>query len=271
MTDARQMQKNPIGVAHFSAIQLPPQEFVRQAAAAGFGSVGLRLYPAFAGAPYYELPRGSRAASEFRSLLDSEGMKVFDIEFFIVGPDFQAASVEHIVAAAADIGAKRLSACGDDADRSRLIENFNAFCQLAGRYGMAVDIENMGWRAVSSYSESAALVHACGQDNAGALVDAIHFFRNGGDVDEIDVDIVRHVQLCDVVGPPPKGAEDMMKEARSGRLAPGDGILALKDLIAKLDGKAAISVEVPLVGDTPASAHLRNLNLKTREVLQAET
>jgi sugar phosphate isomerase/epimerase len=271
MTDARQMQESPLGVAHFSAIQLPPQDFVRQAATAGFSSVGLRLHPAFVGAPYYELPQGSRAASEFRSLLDSEGMKVFDIEFFIIGPDFQTDAIEHIVAAAADIGAQRLSACGDDADRGRLADNFDAFCQLAGRHGMAVDIENMGWRAISSYSDSAALVHACGQDNAGALVDAIHFFRNGGDVDAIDVDIVRHVQLCDVIGPRPKSAEDMMKEARTGRLAPGDGILALKDLVAKLAGKAAISVEVPLVDDTPASVHLRNLNLKSREILRAET
>ncbi|UNK40123.1 sugar phosphate isomerase/epimerase (plasmid) [Shinella sp. H4-D48] len=271
MTHARQMHQSPIGVAHFSAIQVPPHEFVRQAAAAGFSSVGLRLHPAFAGAPYYELPQGSRAASEFRSLLDSEGMRVFDIEFFIIGPDFKASAIEHIVAAAADIGAQRLSACGDDTDRSRLADNFNAFCQLAGRHGMAVDIENMGWRAVSSYSDSAALVHACGQDNAGALVDAIHFFRNGGHIEEIDIDIVRHVQLCDVVGPAPKRSEDMMNEARTGRLAPGDGILALNALIAKLSGKAAISVEVPLVGDTPAPVHLRNLNLKTREILQAET
>lgn len=271
MTDVRQMQENPIGVAHFSAIQLPPHEFVRQAAAAGFSAVGLRLHPAFAGAPYYELPQGSRAASEFRTLLDSEGTRVFDIEFFIIGPDFKASAVEHIVAAAADIGARRLSACGDDTDRGRLVDNFNAFCQLAGQYGMAVDIENMGWRAVSSYKDSAALVHACGRDNAGALVDAIHFFRNGGSVDEIDVDIVRHVQLCDVAGPPPEGAEGMINEARAGRLAPGDGILALKDLVAKLSGKAAISVEVPLVADTPASAHLRHLNLKAREILRAET
>ena len=270
MTDARHTHRGAIGVAHFSAIQLPPQEFVRQAAAAGFGAVGLRLHPAFAGASYYELPQGSRAASEFRSVLDGEGIRVFDIEFFIIGPDFDAASVEHIVAAAADMGAQRLSACGDDADRERLMDNFSAFCELAGRHGMAVDIENMGWRAVSSYSQSAALVRACGLENAGALVDAIHFFRNGGNVDEIDAGIVRHVQLCDVAGPPPKTADDMMNEARTGRLAPGDGILPLGDMLAKLAGNAAISVEVPLVGETPASVHLRNLNLKTRKILEAE-
>ncbi|MDQ1223765.1 hypothetical protein QE432_005393 [Agrobacterium sp. SORGH_AS 745] len=101
MTDA--VKEPPVGIAHFSAIQLPPQQFVRHAAVAGFNSVGLRLHPAFPGAPYYELPQGSRDAMEFRTLLDSEGINVFDIEFFIIGPDFNAALVEHIVAAAADI------------------------------------------------------------------------------------------------------------------------------------------------------------------------
>lgn len=269
MNDAPNMRDASIGVAHFSAIQLPPARFARQAAAAGFNAVGLRLHPAFPGAPFYELPQGSQAASEFRAVLGGEGMKVFDIEFFILGPDFNAASVEHIVADAADIGAKRLSACGDDDDYERLIGNLTAFCQLAGRYGMAVDIENMGWRTINTYARSASLVDACKQANAGALVDAIHFFRNGGTISEINTDAVHHLQLCDVTGPAPSRPEDMVNEARAGRLAPGDGILALKDLVAKLAGKAAISVEVPLVGDASPLEHLKDLNLKTRRVLQA--
>jgi sugar phosphate isomerase/epimerase len=269
MTHAWDMEDPPIGVAHFSAIQLPPSQFVRHAAKAGFQSVGLRLHPAFPGAPYYELSQGSKAASEFRGLLDSEGMKVFDIEFFIIGADFDIASVEHIIAAAADIGAKRLSTCGDDVDRQRLIRNLTAFCQLAARYGMAVDLENMGWRAIDTFSKSVSLVRACGQDNAGALVDSIHFFRNGGNINEINTDIVRHVQLCDVVGPAPKRHEDMMSEARSGRLAPGDGMLPLHQLLDKLAGSAAISVEVPLIGDMNPLLHLTNLNLKTRQILQS--
>ncbi|MCE6076971.1 TIM barrel protein [Agrobacterium vitis] len=269
MTHTVNMKDIPIGVAHFSAIQLPPSQFVTQAPAAGFNSVGLRLHPAFPGAPYYELPQGSKAASEFRALLDGEGMKVFDIEFFVIDPNFNAASVEHIVAAAADIGAKRLSACGDDGNYERLIGNLTEFCQLAALYGMAVDVENMGWRAVNTYSKSAALVEACGQDNAGVLVDAIHFFRNNGNIDEINTDIVRHVQLCDVVGPAPKRPEDMVNEARAGRLAPGDGMLGLHELLNKLAGRATISVEVPSVGDMDPVVHLTNLNLKARRILQS--
>lgn len=268
MTDGKDVS---VGVAHFSAIHLPPAKFAKNAAAAGFNKVGLRLHPAFPGAPFYELPHGSRAASDFRSVLDGEGMEVFDIEFFILGPQFKAASIEHIVAAAADIGAKRLSACGDDGDQERLIGNLVAFCDLAARYGMAVDVENMGWRTIGTYGQSAALVQACEQPNAGALVDAIHFFRNGGDVNEINANVVHHVQLCDVAGPAPIVAEDMMLEAREGRLAPGDGALPLKELISKLAGRAAISVEVPLVGNADPQEHLKKLSLSTRKILQPDS
>lgn len=269
MTDSKPTLQKVLGVAHFSAITLPPSQFVRCAAKAGFNAVGLRLHPAFPGAPYYELPKGSKSAAEFRALLDSEGMSVFDIEFFVIDPQFDAAAVEAIVAAAADIGARRLSACGDDADRQRLVDNLGSFCTVAARHGMAVDLENMGWRTVSTYRESATIINDCAQTNAGVLVDAIHFFRNGGNINEIDRNIVRHVQLCDVSGAPPATPEGLINEARSGRLAPGEGLLPLHDLLAAVGDGAAISVEVPLVGTSDAKDHLRNLNLKARRLLRS--
>ncbi|NTD70429.1 sugar phosphate isomerase/epimerase, partial [Agrobacterium tumefaciens] len=87
-------------------------------------------------------------------------------------------------------------------------------------------------------------------------------------IDEINTDIVRHVQLCDVVGPAPKRPENMMTEARAGRLAPGDGILGLSQLLNKVAGHATISVEVPLVGDIDPLVHLTTLNMKSRKILQ---
>lgn len=53
--------------------------------------------------------------------------------------------------------------------------------------------------------------------------------------------------------------EEMIAEARGGRFAPGEGELPLKELIAAVDGCAAISVEVPLTGAAPPEVHLKNL------------
>ncbi|MBB2751993.1 UNVERIFIED_ORG: sugar phosphate isomerase/epimerase [Rhizobium aethiopicum] len=251
----------PIGVAHFSSIMLPPAEFAKIAKRAGFTRIGLRLHPAFPGAPYYELPVGSAAAGELKAVLAGEEVEVFDIEFFVIDPAFDASSVEATVAAAANIGARRLSVCGDDPDHARLLSNFSDFCVLAERYGLAVDIENMGWRVVKAFADGIDLVTEAGMENAGVLVDGIHFFRNGAALADLraNLDKVKHVQLCDVAGPAPTKPEEMIAEARSGRLPPGEGELPLDDLVAAVGAAASISVEVPLVGSMAPEVHLKHL------------
>ncbi|PDT35130.1 sugar phosphate isomerase [Rhizobium sp. M10] len=261
MAASRPKAALPIGVAHFSSIMLPPTEFAKIAGRAGFSRVGLRLHPAFPGAPYYELPVGSAAASELKAVLAGEEVEVFDIEFFVIDPSFDASSVEATLAAAANIGARQLSVCGDDPDHARLLSNFSDFCVLAGRYGLAVDIENMGWRVVKAFEDSIDLVRGAGMDNAGVLVDGIHFFRNGAALADLraNLDKVKHVQLCDVAGPAPTKPEEMIAEARSGRLPPGEGELPLGDLVAVVGTAASISVEVPLVGSVAPEVHLKHL------------
>ncbi|MBX4996535.1 sugar phosphate isomerase/epimerase family protein [Rhizobium lentis] len=261
MAAATSKSAPPIGVAHFSSILLPPAEFAKAAARAGFSRIGLRLHPAFPGAPYYELPAGGSAAGELKSVLAGEGVEVFDIEFFVIDPPFEASLMEATVAAAANIGACRLSVCGDDPDQSRLVSNLSDLCRLADRYGLAVDVENMGWRVTRTFQDSVSLVKASGARNAGALVDGVHFFRNGGTLASLRTETlwVKHVQLCDVAGPAPVTPEEMIAEARGGRFAPGEGELPLKELIAAVDGCAAISVEVPLTGSAPPEVHLKNL------------
>ena len=250
-----------IGVAHFSAISLAPSDFAKAAAGAGFSRIGLRLNPAFPGAPHYELPVGGRAAEELKAVLRGEALEVFDIEFFVIDPSFNASSLEPIVAAAANIGARRLSVCGDDPERSRLQSNFTEFCSLASGYGLAVDIENMGWRTVRTFADSVDLLKSSGASNAGALVDGVHFFRNSGTLTSLrdEIDRVKHIQLCDVIGPAPSTAEAMIAEARGKRLAPGEGELPLGELVAIANGAASISVEVPLSGSVDAEEHLKRL------------
>ncbi|MDC7742203.1 MULTISPECIES: sugar phosphate isomerase/epimerase family protein [Rhizobium] len=261
MAPATSKSARLIGVAHFSSILLSPVEFAKAAARAGFSRIGLRLNPAFPGAPYYELPVGSSAAGELKSVLTGEGVEVFDIEFFVIDPSFDASSVEATVAAAANIGARRLSVCGDDPDQARLASNFSDLCGLADRYGLAVDIENMGWRVIKTFQDSVGLVKASGARNAGVLVDGVHFFRNGGTLASLRTEIgwVKHVQLCDVAGAAPVTPEEMIAEARGGRFAPGEGELPLKELVAAVASSAAISVEVPLAGSAPHETHLKQL------------
>ncbi len=252
-----------LGVAHFSAIDVEPAKFVSMAAAAGFSSVGLRLHPAFPGAPYYELPVGSDAARDVKVRLDGEGISLYDIEFVVIGPDFDPAALTSMLAGASALGARRLSVCGDDPDRGRLVANFVALCDLAAAFGMGVDLENMGWRTVASFQDSLSIVQDAERNNGGALVDALHFFRNGGrtkDVSSAPQGMIRSIQLCDARGPAPITADQMVSEARTGRFAPGLGALPIASLMQVLPTGAAVSVEVPIHTSQAPEEHLRRLH-----------
>ncbi len=256
-----------LGIAHFSAIDVEPAKFVSMAAAAGFSSVGLRLHPAFPGAPYYELPARSDVAREVKNRLNGEGMSLYDIEFVVIGPNFDADALTPMLAAASALGARRLSVCGDDPDRGRLVANFVALCDLAAAFGMGVDLENMGWRTVASFHDSLTIVQESNRDNAGALVDALHFFRNGGrakDVSSAPEGVIRSIQLCDARGFAPTTADQMVSEARTGRFAPGLGELSVASLIKVLPAGAAVSVEVPIHSGQTPEEHLRHLYDATR-------
>lgn len=56
---------------------------------------------------------------DMRRRPSEEGFKVHDIEFMALDAAFQAESVSAMLESARERGAKRLSGCGDDPDRSR--------------------------------------------------------------------------------------------------------------------------------------------------------
>jgi sugar phosphate isomerase/epimerase len=248
----------PLGLAHFSVIQVPPLELVGLAASTGYSSIGLRLHPAFPGAPFYEVRAGSTTSTQMRQRLGDAGIRVYDIEFVTVGPDFVPASLARILEDASALGARRLSVCGDDADRGRLIANFAALCGLADQFGMGVDLECMAWRRVASIDAALEVVLCAAQPNAGLLIDALHLARTGGtphDLRRIPAPFMRSAQLCDAGARVPATHDAMIQEARSGRLPPGQGTLPLRELIAELPCGTTLSVEVPMKESDDAFAH----------------
>lgn len=248
----------PLGIAHFTCIGLAPVELARLAARVGYRRIGLRLHPAFPGAPTYAVPEGSAVGRELRAVLDGEGVAVHDIEFVVIDAAFEASTLERTLADAAALDARRLSACGDDPDRGRLVARFADLCDRAARHGLAVDLECMAWRRVAGLPDAVLVVEDAGRPNAGVLVDALHLTRGGGTpetVRGVDPVLIRHAQLCDAGLIQPDTSEALIAEARAGRLLPGEGALPLRRLLAVLPADVALSVEVPMDGSRPAEDH----------------
>jgi sugar phosphate isomerase/epimerase len=206
-----------------------------------------------------------------RARLANTGLSVYDIEFVTIGAAFEIERLKSAVDSAAELGAKRISVCGDDPDRQRLAAAFADLCDLAAGFGIGVDLEIMPWRQVGTIQDAVAVVRDSGRSNCGVLIDALHLLRSGGDPVDLRTlprHAIRSAQLCDAPAARPATTEGIIQEARAGRLLPGDGDLPLHRLLAELPDHTVLSVEVPNAGHPPEQ-HARRVSEAAHRTLSA--
>jgi sugar phosphate isomerase/epimerase len=260
----------PLGLGHFTFLDLAPHELIRLAGETGFAFVGLRLVPAMPGGLCYALPPGSRALAETRAAMAGEGVTVYDVEAVVVDETFAPEAVRPALEQAAELGAKRLNIAADDADEARLQANFDGLCDLAAEYGLGVDVECMAWRSVDTLAKCAALAALSGRANAGVLIDTLHLYRCGGSAAEIAAlpsGMVRPAQLCDAPAKAPATMEARIAEARGQRLVPGEGGLDLAAAVRALPQGTVLSVELPMASDDPPASRARRIFTATQALL----
>ena len=261
-----------LSLAHLSALHLSPPALVRAAASAGFDLVGaLRLTPTSDGIghPVLDDPPMRRATAE---ALDDTGVTVLDVEVFRLRAGTQVRDAVPLLEAGAELGARYLLCTVEDDDHARRASGFAALCEVASPYGLTCMVEPMVFSAVRTPAQARALLETAGDPVAGILVDALHLFRAGSgvaDVAALEPRLLPYVQLCDAAtaGPAPS-REAAVREAVGHRLAPGDGVLPLRELLDVLPPDAAISVEAPHpAAAVDPGAWLRHLADRTRELL----
>jgi sugar phosphate isomerase/epimerase len=238
-----------LGLAHLTALDLPPPELIRAASRAGFAAVGLRVHPAVAGGAAYPTRVGTAAHRDLAALLRAEGISLNDVEFIQLTPDIDIQAFRPMLEAASDLGAASVTVSGDDSDQARLTANFAALCDLTQPLGLRVDLEFMRWRVIGNLQSAAAIVRQAGKPNGAVLVDALHLHRSGGapaDLTALGPGTVRAAQLCDAGAAIPQNDAGIIAEAREGRLPPGQGVLPLREMLRALPAKIALSVEMPM-------------------------
>src|SRR5262249_3595698 len=124
-----------------------------------------------------------------------------------------------------------------------------SLCENAHEYGLHVCLEFAIYTGVRTLADAAGLVRKSGCANASVLVDALHFSRSGGtpsDVAQCDPSLFRYAQICDASASMSTQSADLIREARTGRLLPGEGALPLRDLVAALPATLPLAVEAPV-------------------------
>jgi len=260
-----------LSLAHLSELDLPPPRLIAAAAEARFNSVGLRTARAAPGAVEYPLATAAEQA-EIRSLIAATGVSVQYIELISLSETTRAADHRAMLETGAAIGATRLAVAGNSADFDVVADRMAAICDLAAPYGIAVDLEFMPFRAVRSFAEALDVVGRAGRPNAHVLVDALHVFRSSSRLDDIATTEPARLgtfQICDAPLSPP-APDQLVVEARTNRLLPGAGGLALRELLSVLPPDIPLGVEVPLAAQRPdlePKARLKLLADATRRYL----
>src|SRR5262249_2728554 len=224
------LMRRPISLAHLTVLDTTPPELVTVAAAAGFRMIAIRL-PATpsVGVPPYDILRDGPVLRETLLRLADTGVSVLDTEFLRFEPDRPVGVPEGFLEVSARLGAKNVLVMSAEPEEGRTLERFCDLCDRAAAYGRPRGLEFPLSPGVKTRATAAGVVAQSKRANAFVLVDALHFSRSGGvpaDVAQADRALFRYAQICDA-GPDMPGPGDtprLVREARTDRLLPGEGV-----------------------------------------------
>ena len=255
-----------LSLSPLTVLPCSPLEQIEAAAAAQFDAVGIRLVPVLS--TDIDVMKDAALQRSIVRALAAINMPVLEIEVVRVGPDTDVREFEPLLQFGADIGARNLAVTAlpraeyRKSDDARLAQRLAALGDLAMRYRIRPMIEFMVFRGIATIEDAQRLIGLAGHENLGICVDALHLQRSGGSpasLRGIDPESICCVQLCDAsaVAPP---VEEIPKEARFGRLYPGEGGLPLGELLAAVPPDIPLSVEVPCVARTDWTVSQRALH-----------
>ena len=268
------MTPTQFSLAHLTVLGVSPLDQIDIAAEAGYDFVGLRTTPVAAGEEVASLVGDSAMVERVQARLADSDVEVLDVELARLGPQDEPDELQGLLEAAAAVGARHVVGQLPDPDRSRAIDHFGRLCDLAGDFGLTVDLEFPSWMEVGDLDAAADVVAGVARPNAGILVDTLHFHRSGSSLAELaslPKEWFRFVQLCDAPVAIPPTVDEVIHDARAARALPGYGHLPLLELIETLP-VVPYSLEVPndVLRNELGTAELARLVLTTARQLLAD-
>jgi sugar phosphate isomerase/epimerase len=235
-------------LAALTALELSPPLLVEVASACGFEQVGLRLLAATPGGTAYPLMNDRDQLRETKVRLAATGISVADLEVVAFRPETVVGSFEPFLETGRELGARHTLVAAYDPDLGRFCDRFAEYCELTSRFGLTADLEFMPWTYVPDLNTAASIVEKVSSPAAGILVDALHFERSHGrleDLRKIPVVRMHYWQMCDGPAERPTTTEGLIHAAREERMFPGEGGINLVGLAREMPPNITISIEVP--------------------------
>lgn len=247
-----------LGIEAISVFGLPPVAYVTLAADLGCRNISTGLsafpynphdYPAFSLRDDAALRRDMIAALRSRGVTISLG------EGLTIRPGGDVRSYERDLDIFAELGAVRINTVSMDPDRGRTFDQFGVLAELAAARGLQTTTEFAPGLTVADLPTAVEAVRHVGRADFKLLVDTMHLVRSGSGAAEIaalDPGLIGYVQLCDA--PMAPRFASYFEESMFERVAPGEGGLGLKEVVAALPGGCVFSLEVPLRSEAEAGS-----------------
>jgi len=250
---------NRLGIEMLTLLGMPPVEHVKLAAALGCVSIstgltGLPLgpfgYPDVTLYPEWSLESDPAMRCEMKAALRDTGVHIGLGEGFRIRPDGDVRDRGAGLDIMAELGALRINAVSMEADMARTHDQLAVLADMVIERGMMFTVEFAPPNAINSLQSALAAVEHVGRGRCRILLDAMHFFRCGAtveDLEALDPELVGYAQLCDA--PLVSKGGTYMQEAMFERMVPGSGELPLRQWIAALPADVEIGLEVPRIRD----------------------
>ncbi len=230
---------------------MPPLEVVRLAGDLGCGHISGTLSPVPwnpCDFPSWSLREDQKLRRELRAAMADTGVSIYLAEGFVVRAGKDVRDLAEDLDIMQELGAVKVSTVCMEPDLPRGLEQLGLLAEMAGARDMGLTLEFAPPHPISNLGMALDAIRHTGRNNVQLVVDAMHFFRSGGSVDELaalDPGLIGYVQLCDA--PLVAVCDDYLQEACFHRLAPGDGQLPLKEFVAALPENQVVGLEVPNV------------------------
>jgi sugar phosphate isomerase/epimerase len=254
------MQRSEIGIEFISVLGLPPVQFVQLAQDLGCRHIGVALEPIVLakGCASWSMRTDLALRQSMVDALRDSGVSVSLGEGFIAWPSKDIREARADLDAMRELGAQQVNLIALDPDRARTFDQCAVFAELAGERGMGATVEFMPGLPIGNLATAGAAIRHAGKTNLRVLIDAMHFFRSGSQVEELaafDPVLIGHVQICDV--PLISAGASYADEARYARLPPGAGELPLLEFLKALPEQVPMGVEVPMMARADAGVGAR--------------
>lgn len=228
-------------------------QLVAAARAGGFDAVS--LFPS----QYQQARAGGASDLDLRLMLADSGLCIAELDpllNWVPGHEFSTdagmgvAAEDEFYRIADALGARSLNvvwALPQRIPEELLVESFAAVCDRAAQHGLLAHIEFLPWAQVDSIESALRVVRLADRLNGGVLLDSWHHFRSGvgnAILATLPGDRILAIQLNDA---PALAEENIVEETMQRRRLPGDGDIALVEILRALAAAgctAPVGVEV---------------------------